>query len=38
MECKKTKPDSPSLYTIGWIAALAIEQAATRALLDEEQS
>ncbi|KAL5593460.1 hypothetical protein FOBRF1_012562 [Fusarium oxysporum] len=38
MECEKTKLDSPSLYTIGWIAALAIEQAAARALLDEEHS
>ncbi|KAK2924823.1 Nucleoside phosphorylase superfamily [Fusarium oxysporum f. sp. vasinfectum] len=38
MECGKTKLDSPSLYTIGWIAALAIEQAAARALLDEEHS
>ncbi|KAF4500489.1 Vegetative incompatibility HET-E-1 [Fusarium agapanthi] len=26
----------PSVYTIGWIAALDIEQAAARALLDEE--
>ncbi|ENH74703.1 Vegetative incompatibility protein HET-E-1 [Fusarium oxysporum f. sp. cubense race 1] len=38
MECGKAKLDSPSLYTIGWIAALAIEQAAARALLDEEHS
>ncbi|KAG5804203.1 hypothetical protein H9Q74_004901 [Fusarium xylarioides] len=38
MEREKTRLDSPSLYTIGWIAALAIEQAAARALLDEEHS
>ncbi|CVK97670.1 related to S. pombe trp-asp repeat containing protein [Fusarium mangiferae] len=38
MEREKTRLDSPSVYTIGWIAALAIEQAAARALLDEEHS
>ncbi|RBR05997.1 hypothetical protein FVER53590_29308 [Fusarium verticillioides] len=38
MDREKTRLDSPSLYTIGWIAALAIEQAAARALLDEEHS
>ncbi|KAF5984143.1 hypothetical protein FBULB1_3438 [Fusarium bulbicola] len=38
MECEKKRLDSPSFYTIGWIAALAIEQAAARALLDEEHS
>ncbi|KAF5722882.1 trp-asp repeat containing protein [Fusarium mundagurra] len=38
MERQRTRLDSPSHYTIGWIAALAIEQAAARALLDEEHS
>ncbi|KAF9762896.1 hypothetical protein IL306_003289 [Fusarium sp. DS 682] len=38
MENKKRKLESPSLYTIGWIAALSIEQAAARALLDEEHA
>ncbi|KAF5973342.1 heterokaryon incompatibility protein het-E-1 [Fusarium coicis] len=38
MDREKTRLDSPSPYTIGWIAALAIEQAAARALLDEEHS
>ncbi|KAG4273581.1 hypothetical protein FPRO04_09448 [Fusarium proliferatum] len=38
MEGEKKRLDSPSLYTIGWIVALAIEQAAARALLDEEHS
>ncbi|KYG13652.1 hypothetical protein FVEG_17661 [Fusarium verticillioides 7600] len=38
MDREKTRLDSPSLYTIGWIAALAIDQAAARALLDEEHS
>ncbi|QGI99151.1 hypothetical protein CEK26_012220 [Fusarium fujikuroi] len=37
-EGEKKRLDSPSLYTIGWIVALAIEQAAARALLDEEHS
>ncbi|KAF5694077.1 Trp-Asp repeat-containing protein [Fusarium denticulatum] len=38
MERESTRLDNPSHYTFGWIAALAIEQAAARALLDEEYS
>ncbi|KAF4436311.1 hypothetical protein F53441_13292 [Fusarium austroafricanum] len=38
MELEKTKLDSPLLYTVGWIAALPIELAAARALLDEEHT